>query len=521
MVQTKVNHSTVGGMVVIPRTSTRYKTKYYYRLSGICSDVRFGAHQNNLQNASRAVAERVLMVPDGTGGLKFCPKPLSASHVHRTLLPFRKLVEKTVRNDSSFPIHPLSSAQFVESYHGSKRRRYQEAVDSLVWDPVTQRDARVMGFVKVEKINFSAKADPCPRLIQPRSFRYGAALGQHIKHVEKPLFSIIDGIYGGPTVLKGYDCIQSAKHLKDMWDEFHNPVAIGLDASRFDQHCSPELLQWEHDTWLQLVADKSAVRKLLSWQLQNDGRIYLDDAVIKYTTNGCRMSGDMNTSSGNCLIMCAMVYCYLSSRNIPHFRLANNGDDCVVIMEKSFLKTLSNLTQWFTDMGYTMKVEDPVYEFEQISFCQTQPVFDGVGYRMVRDPRVACAKDLCSTLDLQVDRVRKAWFNAMSMGGEKLVAGIPVLQEFYQSFPRSEIKQSSKDTTLNRMYDAGIWRMVPRVGGYRDVVAQSRYSFWLAFGIHPDQQEILECRFRSTNLGDCEMTEQEVYEEVSLLSDNN
>jgi hypothetical protein len=23
-----------------------------------------------------------------------------------------------------------------------------------------------------------------------------------------------------------------------MWDEFHNPVAIGLDASRFDQHCS-------------------------------------------------------------------------------------------------------------------------------------------------------------------------------------------------------------------------------------------------------------------------------------------
>jgi hypothetical protein len=190
-------------------------------------------------------------------------------------------------------------------------------------------------------------------------------------------------------------------------------------------------------------------------------------------------------------------------------------------MEKSFLKTLSNLTQWFTDMGYTMKVEDPVYEFEQISFCQTQPVFDGVGYRMVRDPRVACAKDLCSTLDLQVDRVRKAWFNAMSMGGEKLVAGIPVLQEFYQSFPRSEIKQSSKDTTLNRMYDAGIWRMVPRVGGYRDVVAQSRYSFWLAFGIHPDQQEILECRFRSTNLGDCEMTEQEVYEEVSLLSDNN
>jgi hypothetical protein len=32
---------------------------------------------------------------------------------------------------------------------------------------------------------------------------------------------------------------------------------------------------------------------------------------LKYQVEGCRMSGDMNTSSGNCMIMVALVYSYM------------------------------------------------------------------------------------------------------------------------------------------------------------------------------------------------------------------
>jgi len=521
MIETKTNHGSIGGMVATPRITTKERYKYYYRYSGICSDVRFGAHRNSLNNLTRAISERVLFVPDGRGGLTKPPQPRSRGYIFGVLHSFQKQLRERILNDSSFPIHPLSDQQFVDMYSGSKKKRYQDACDSLVRDPVIPRDAHITAFVKVEKINFSAKVDPCPRVIQPRSFRYGASLGKHIKHLEKPLFHLIDDIFGGPTVLKGYDCIGMAKAKRDMWDEFKRPVAIGLDASRFDQHCSREMLEWEHSIWNMMVADKIGTRRLLGWQLDNIGKGYLDEGKIKYATRGCRMSGDMNTSSGNCLLMCAMVWTFLKSVQVTKFRLANNGDDCVVYMESRELKKIRSLQTWFTEMGYTMKVEAPVYEFEQIQFCQTNPVFDGVGYRMSRDPRVCLSKDLTSTLDLSNTRTQALWHNAMHKGGKALTVGLPIFSQFYGMFPESSLKVGKRETTLDEVYGSGLWRLVPKASGtQRDVTPESRYSFWLAFGILPDTQILLEQRFSSMSLANCPMSNHEDYSELSILVEN-
>lgn len=521
MIETGVSHVSVGGLVANPRISTKDRYKYYYRYSGICSDVRFGAHRNSLNNLTRAVAERVLFVPSGTGGLKKPPAPLSKAYLWRVLHPFHKQVQMIVSDDNSFPIHPLSDESFVGLYSGSKKKRYENACESLVRDPIIPRDAHITAFVKVEKINFSAKNDPCPRVIQPRSFRYGAALGKNIKHVEKPLFKIIDKIFGGPTVLKGYDCIGMGKALHDMWEQFDNPVAIGLDASRFDQHCSLEILEWEHSIWRMLVANKKETSALLKMQLHNVGRGYLDDGKIKYQTRGCRMSGDMNTSSGNCLIMCALVWVYLKSLNISKFRLANNGDDCVVIFESSNLKSVTNLDSWFTQMGYTMKVEPPVFDFERIQFCQTNPVWDGIGYRMSRDPRISLSKDLTSTLDLSNSRTLALWHDAMNKGGIALTAGLPIFKQFYNMFPLSNIKMGVNETTLNDVYSSGLWRLAPLTPQQaREVTPRARYSFWLAFGILPDHQILLERRFNSMNLSQCPISTRQNYRELSILVEN-
>lgn len=511
----------MSGVEVIPRIPTTYRRKYYYRFSGIGVDVRYGVHAHNLVNARRAVAERVMLVPDGTGGLRAPPRPASDKAFRDMVRPFEDALRERVVHDSSFPIPPLSYEQFVDSYHGAKKKRYHEAVQSLVRDPIIHRDAHVNSFVKVEKINFTAKPDPCPRLIQPRTFRFGAALGKHIKHIEKPLFKKIADIYGGNTVLKGLDCIGVAESLKQMWEEFDNPVAIGLDASRFDQHCSRAALSWEHTIWELLCTDKEEVRMLLAMQLRNVGRVYTEEGIIKYTTDGCRMSGDMNTSSGNCLLMCAMVYSYCKSIGLTKFRLANNGDDCVLIVERNRVKRLNTLQDWFTRAGYTMKVEDPVYEFEQIVFCQTQPVFDGVGYRMVRDPRVSMAKDLTSTLNCKERHVRERWMAAMRHGGNSLVVGVPVLGAFYNMYPDSGIRTSSRDTITANITESGMWRMIPKLRQVeRPICDSSRYSFWLAFGITPDNQLGLEERFANINLGLCAVTDQVEYSEVTHLVDN-
>lgn len=510
-------------MVVTPRIAPG-KQKNYNIHTGICSNVRFGAHSNTLQNVQRAVAERVLFVPSINGGLQACPKPLSKGYLFNLMRPFQMSLQKSISNDTSFPIPPLNDEQFCSTYIGAKKKRYEEACESLLRESATQRDAKIKSFVKVEKINFSSKPDPAPRIIQPRTFRYSAALGKIIKHLEKPLFKQIAKVFGGPTVLKGMDCIGQAKALLDMWDQFDSPVAIGLDASRFDQHCSVEMLMWEQTIWPMMTTSKESLKRLMKWQLYNEGTAYVQDGKVKYKTNGSRMSGDMNTSSGNCLIMCGMVWTFCRQIGISKFRLANNGDDCILIVEGKHLKNVVlNLQGFFTKLGYTMKMDKPVYEFEQISFCQTQPIFDGLIYRMCRDPRVAMAKDLCCLLDITTNEHHKnVWYNAMHHGGLALTSGLPCWQSFYSMFPKTSETITKRETTLNSLEQSGMFRMISSdLSKFsKNITSEARYSFWLAFGILPDQQIILERRFEQMSLRNCIRNDEQEYCELSLLVEN-
>lgn len=76
----------------------------------------------------------------------------------------------------------------------------------------------------------------------------------------------------------------------------------------------------------------------------------------------------MNTSSGNCFTMVGLVYSYMTSLGIK-WRLANNGDDCVLMVERRDLNKLQGLCKWFSEMGFTMESEGSVDVFEQIVFC--------------------------------------------------------------------------------------------------------------------------------------------------------
>lgn len=158
-----------------------------------------------------------------------------------------------------------------------------------------------------------------------------------------------------------------------------------MDASRFDQHVSPAMLRWEHKQWIKMVPDpdKPKLKKLLDMQLKNKGSAKYGDKKIAYEVEGCRMSGDMNTSSGNVMIMVAMLWTYCQAF-CEEFRIVNDGDDSVVILPRAHLKKLNGIPVWFQRLGFRMEVEKPVDVFEQIEFCQTQPVLTRDGYRMVR-----------------------------------------------------------------------------------------------------------------------------------------
>lgn len=449
-----------------------------------------GVHNNTLVNALRAVRERVFSVErEGT----LHPPPRPARGVFRKRLADFKLALL----ERMSPCTPWSLDRFVESYRGSKLLRYQRAVTSLRARRIQRSDSHLQAFVKAEAVNFTAKPDPAPRIIQPRNPRYNAMVGRFIRPLEHRVYEGIAKLFGGPTVMKGYNAVSTASCLRDMWQEFTHPVALSLDASRFDQHVSRDALKWEHSVYNRVFNDPE-LASLLKWQLNNTGYVRTSDgARFRYVVEGCRMSGDMNTALGNCLIMCALVWTWARLCGV-RVRLANNGDDCSVIMEKGDLRRFTTgMDAWFLEMGFTLTTEGHTDVFERVDFCQTRPVFTERGWVMCRSPRVGLCKDvLCKqpTLDQPVRGYRK-WLYQVGQAGAAIADGVPVFSAAYAAFQAvgvpCERAQGFGDMSsgFEHMARGLQFKSTP-------VSAAARVSFWRAWGITPDQQEALEGQYQ-------------------------
>lgn len=475
------------------------KVRTVYRLTGVAGPVEFGVHNNNLCNLRRGIMERVYRV-ERAGGLAPPPRP-APGVVDRVLEDFKRALLEHLEVAAPCTLH-----EFVQMYAGDRRQKvYQQAVESLMMEDVNTNDARLTTFVKAEKVNLSSKSDPAPRVIQPRQPRYNASVGCFLKRLEKDIYRGIAKVFGGVTVLKGYNSAESGRLLREKWDQFDKPVAVGLDASRFDQHVSPDALRWEHSVYLSLFrdGDRKRLAKLLQMQIRNRGIARASDGHIKYVVEGCRMSGDMNTALGNCLLMCAMVWAYLKESGV-RASLANNGDDCVVIMEAKDLKRFQHcggkcsLSDWFLNMGFTMKVEEPVYVFEQIEFCQTHPLWTPEGYIMCRNAPVAMAKDAHSVLPLEMGNMAKGWATNIGQCGLSMTGGVPVFQEYYLGLIRAGQgvscgKHPGLESGFARLA-AGMARKVVRVHD------ATRVSFWEAFGMLPSEQVACEERLKAMSL---------------------
>lgn len=473
------------------------------------SGVHFGVHDTSIETAFRGILERIFLVK-GLDGYVRCPKPVVG--VFKRLNNFTRKLVRNVPSTATWTYQ-----QFVDSYTGRKHNVYDRAVDSLLTRGVRKSDSYMSTFVKAEKLNLSAKPDPTPRVIQPRSAVFNAAIGVFIKPMEAPIYHGIADIYGEPTVFKGMNAYQQGKLMAKKWGRFASPVAVGIDASRFDQHVSRECLEWEHSVYRALNGDPEFAH-YLSWQLVNRGFVRAHDGTIKYSVEGSRMSGDMNTALGNCLIMCALVWEYMHSLDITvdDFALANNGDDCVVIFEDyNLTKFMDKLEGYFLDYGFEMTVEAPVYELEGIEFCQCHPVYTPDGYIMVRNENVARSKDLI-TFKYAECSTRAGWDllrRAISEGGLSLAGNIPVMNEFYAALGRGaenacvnlrNHRSSERKLRGNRYdstYQSGVTGFDMLAVGmspkFETPCDETRLSFWRAFGLSPDEQEALEQEYRN------------------------
>jgi len=397
---------------------------------------------------------------------------------------------------------PMTAVAYAMTFRSRKQTRYLKAAEQIELFGFHDKFADLSTFMKHEKLLFSTLSkrnkDPAPRIIQPRDDRYLVETGRYIKPIEKLVYKNIDDIYGSPTVFKTYNMQQRGNLLHSKWSKYLDPVALGVDASKFDRHVSSSALKWEAGNYMHYYPGDKYLQRLLKLQRNNTGRARAADGRLKYTNKHGRASGDSNTSCGNVLIMCAIMYGYYEAKQVVA-DLVNDGDDCVIICERKDMYKFNDLPSWFERAGFIIIIEPPVYVFEKIEFCHSQPVFDcDGGYTMIRTPRESISKDAVALKPLDNPKVKRMWMAAIGDGGLALTAGIPVLQEYYSMYKRnSDGAKPLTDPTL----DGGFFRL--SAGMKRKPVKPSdytRYSFWLAFNISPQEQLALEAHYANLTL---------------------
>lgn len=387
-------------------------------------------------------------------------------------------------------IAPMTREKFCEHYSGKRRTRYERACLDLEKRPLElPRDARISAFVKAEKMNPTAKVNPDPRMIQARNARYNIEVGVYLKPIEHHLYRLKTH-RGTPMLAKGRDAIQKGRDVAEKWGLFTNPVAVSFDGSRWDQHIDREVLKIEHSVYLRCHSDPVFAR-LLREQLDNKCTTL---GGWRYKAKGKRMSGDMNTALGNCLLMCLMVMAYFRELGID-YDFYDDGDDVLVFFEREHLeKVQSTCHEAYLQFGQEVKVENIAYSLEQIEFCQTRPVKDNTGeYVMVANWRKVVSHSASDTR-YWADASRADMAYSVGQCLLALYPGMPILQNYAQALCRGGGKLSPGLYDTDWVFKFGMKGARKALGTLspEPTTAETRASFEKAFGVPIEQQLTLE-----------------------------
>lgn len=475
--------------LTVKYTGTPVRERSLYIVEGVANENRTLKINNpDIRTLETALLERVFFCK--VNG-KFEPAPIPRREVLFGRL--RKFKTQLLRTTRKTP--RISPEQFAETYTGRKRTIYEQAVTDFYAFGVQQKDSRLTAFVKCEKV----PANKAPRCIQARTPVFNVALGTFLKPAERKIYKGLSRVFGYKVVTKGLNVREVGELIASKWSRFRDPVYVGLDATKFDMHVHEFMLEWTHSFYSAYFnMEKATLRKLLKARVNNKGFARCDDGTLKYNVRGKRCSGDIDTASGNCLIMCALVWSYCEAKGIEHDGI-NNGDDHGVMLERSDLEWFNNgLKKWFLEMGFRMTVEEPVYEIQQIEFCQMHPLRVGGQWTMVRNFNTAREKDSMSIIPLDSEQAMRKWLYAVGECGMALCSGVPVMQSLYQVYMRSgkpsRMNQSPALLTGASFLARGLEKK------WQKVTDEARLDFYLAFDITPDEQVALETLYGNMSI---------------------
>lgn len=369
--------------------------------------------------------------------------------------------------------------EVLEGKVGPLRKRYAKALDNVQKGKVI--DTRISSFIKIEKFTQDKLYEKPPRLIQHRSYEYLALLTKFLKPIDNYIKNskvIFLGQEIGSIIGRGKDMTTLATQVYNLSKEYLEPVFICLDHTSWDAHVTSNLLKLEHKFYNKLAKNRW-LRALLKKQLNNYGRTM--NGVV-YKTKGRRMSGEYNTSLGNTLINYWIIKSVCILCGISNSSIVCNGDDSILILERKDYKSFDlNLFKFFNQ---ETKLEKVTSIFEEVEFCQCQPVLAKGIYRFVRKPERVISRSTCMTEDFS--KCVKRYFMSIGLCELALNRGIPILQAF--SLRLIQLADGNRPLDSVRDFKAKFepdLQILP-------IDFKTRESFSRAFGYTIEQQLYLE-----------------------------
>lgn len=420
---------------------------------------------------------------------------VSKSNLSRHLRPFIKTVS------------PCSEDTVIAHSAGAKRKLLLSAKSSLEVYPIQPEDGAVKMFLKADKAHVFTDGNPdfgAPRCIQYRNKRYCLRLATYLHPVERELYKKLD-ISGTPIFAKGRNLVQRGQDLWAKFQHFRNPTIICMDHSKFDAHFGVELLRLEHKFYKSMFpkCDREELSRLLEMQINNKGST---KHGTKYRTRGTRCSGDQNTGMGNSL----GNYCMLkdfADHNGWEACFYVDGDDSVMIVEGD----VEVDPKFFKQFGMATKVDVVTKEFQDMEFCQTRAVFDGVSWRMVRNPARLLAR-LPWAVQQVTPQCRGKYLRSVGLCEIALGVGLPIAQHIGEKLS----KLGKGYMVTGNHYMASKEYIRPTRARLIEPTMEARMSYARAWGISVEEQLRIEAvEIELPELGDLRTFDEVPYRTLS------
>jgi hypothetical protein len=394
----------------------------------------------------------------------------------------------------------------AESYGGKLRDRYLEAERSLREDgPVGSNDILLRAFLKAEKVHEDKFLKP--RMIYPRSPRYNLALASWLKPFEHWLWGNLKsigtrGVKKSRVVAKGLNGPARANLIRRKFLQIDDCVVFEVDGAQFEAHVDRWQIEQEHRCYEAAFPGQSGLPRLLAHQLLLKG---VTAGGVEFAREGGRASGDFNTGMGNSLVMLAIVDSVMRSIGGSQYDTLVDGDNALIFIPRS---SLERVVENFHDIalktsGHEMVLERPVSTLELIRFGQSAPVETRFGWTMVRDWRKVVSTGTSSHAHLYEPKFGRPWLASVGLCESFLARDVPILGKWSErlcSTLEGDFRVSTKMAPHLRDYEylgVPVGTLTRRKYCAPSTVA--RESFARAFGVAPEDQELLEALLDSSS----------------------